>query len=502
MDANYIHGRRYLLPQKIASPFISLCALLSIITGCAVGPNYNQPKLSIPSSWSEAQPVGISTSTASLAQWWKTFNDSVLESLITRAMESNLDLRVAEAHIKEARAQRGVVSAELWPSVNTSASYLRSRRSLGISTIPSLAPVERNLFQVGFDASWEIDLFGSKRRAVEAANADIDAAVENQRDVLVTLLAEVARNYIEARGFQYRLKIARENIAIQQETVKITRAKFKAGLTSELNADQAEALLATTQAQAPTFENSMKQAIHRISILMGQSPGALLSELLKEAPIPTALPAVPIGLPSNLLRHRPDVRRAERELAAATARIGIATSDLFPKFSLTGNFGLQSENLNALTAASRFWSLGPTVNWPIFDAGRIRANIRVQNERQVQALLNYEKSVLTSLEDVENTLVACTTEHVRHQSLVEAVNANRRAVDLANELFTKGLADFLNVLDAESSLYSSEDNLAQSDRTVSINFVALYKALGGGWETESENGRISQAMGEAVPIPK
>lgn len=484
---NYIHNPKHTLSRLIITPRLLLgCGFLLLAAGCTVGPDYRSPNVSVPSSWSRQQQGETANHPAAITHWWKTFNDPMLDSLITRAVESNLDLRVAKARVREARALYGVTAADLWPSVNTSASYSRSRRSTGISTIPPNAKVERNLYQSGFDASWEIDLFGGKRRAVEAAHADIDAAMENQRDVLVTLLAEVARNYIEARGFQHRLAITRTNIQTQREAVEITRAQFKAGLTSELNATQAEALLATTQSQVPTLESSLKQTIHRIGILLGQNPGVLLAELAKEASIPTAPPELPTGLPSGLLRQRPDVRRAERELAAATARIGVAKADWFPKFSLTGNFGLQSENLNAFTATgvSRYWSLGPTVRWPIFDAGHIRANIRVQNERQEQALLNYEKAVLTSLEDVENALVSCTMEQVRRRNLSEAVNANRHAVALANELYTRGLADFLNVLDAERSLYRSEDDLIQSERSVSLNLVILYKALGGGWETD------------------
>jgi len=485
LGVNFIGDRLIIVSQlKIAVPTLLSCSLMFHIVGCAVGPNYSTPKVSVPESWSELQQKG-EAKPASIIQWWKAFNDPALDSLITRAVKSNLDLRVAEARVREARFQSGVVAADLWPSANTSASYSRSRRSLGISTIPPKAKVKRDLYEAGFDASWEIDLFGGKRRAIEAARADIDAAVENQRDVLITLLAELARNYIEVRGSQRRLEIVCKNIKAQQETVEITRVRYKAGLSSELDAVQAEALLATTQSQIPLLKNAMKQAIHRIGMLLGQEPGNLLGELSKEAPIPHAPPVVPVGLPSDLLRRRPDVRRAERELAAATARIGVATADLFPKFSLTGDFGLQTENLNAFSLShSRFWSIGPTVRWPIFEAGRIRANIKVQNARQEQSFLSYEKAVLASLEDVENAIAAYNMEYVRHQNLSEAVNANRRAVDLASELFTGGLVNFLNVLDAERSLYRSEDELVQSERTVSLNLVILYKALGGGWETE------------------
>jgi len=478
---------RLISPMRPKTVFLILflCCSMLLIVGCAVGPNYRPPKVSVPESWGESQKNAAFNHADPIVQWWKTFNDPVLDSLITHAVESNLDLRVAEARIREARFQSGVVSSELWPSVETSASYSRSRRSQGISIIPPKARLKRNLYQAGFDASWEIDLFGGKRRAIEAARADIDAAVENRRDVLVTLLAEVARNYIEVRGLQRRLEIVRNNVRVQQETIDITRARFEAGLSSELDAVQAEALLATTQSQIPTLESSTKQTIHRIGILLGQKPDALQAELTKGAPIPSAPAMVPVGLPSGLLRRRPDVRRAEWELAAATARIGVATADFFPKFSLTGDFGLQTEDLNVFSLTnSRYWSFGPTIRWPIFQAGRIRANVKVQNARQEQLLVNYEKAVLTALEDVENALVTFAGEQVRHKNLTAAVNANRRAVELAGELFTRGLANFLSVLDAERSLYESEDNLAQSEHTVSLNLVSLYKALGGGWETE------------------
>ena len=478
---------RLISPMRPKTVFLILflCCSMLLIVGCAVGPNYRPPKVSVPESWGESQKNAAFNHADPIVQWWKTFNDPVLDSLITHAVESNLDLRVAEARIREARFQSGVVSSELWPSVETSASYSRSRRSQGISIIPPKARLKRNLYQAGFDASWEIDLFGGKRRAIEAARADIDAAVENRRDVLVTLLAEVARNYIEVRGLQRRLEIVRNNVRVQQETIDITRARFEAGLSSEMDAVQAEALLATTQSQIPTLESSTKQTIHRIGILLGQKPDALQAELTKGAPIPSAPAMVPVGLPSGLLRRRPDVRRAEWELAAATARIGVATADFFPKFSLTGDFGLQTEDLNVFSLTnSRYWSFGPTIRWPIFQAGRIRANVKVQNARQEQLLVNYEKAVLTALEDVENALVTFAGEQVRHKNLTAAVNANRRAVELAGELFTRGLANFLSVLDAERSLYESEDNLAQSEHTVSLNLVSLYKALGGGWETE------------------
>jgi len=293
----------------------------------------------------------------------------------------------------------------------------------------------------------------------------------------------VARNYVELRGFQYRLIIAHENIDAQQESVEITEARFQAGLTSALDVAEAKALLANTRAQVPTLESGARQSIHRLGILLGQAPGALLEELSPSASIPGAILQGTIGLPSDLLRRRPDIRRAERELAAATARIGVAAADLFPRFSLTGVLGFQSLDLSDLAEwPSRFWTTGATISWPVFDADRIRANIRVQDARQEQALVRYERTILRSLEEVENALVAYAREQERRRLLVEAVQADREALGLANERYRGGLTDFLNVILAQRALYTSQDALAQSETTVIVNLIALYKALGGGWE--------------------
>jgi multidrug efflux system outer membrane protein len=320
---------------------------------------------------------------------------------------------------------------------------------------------------------------------VEAAGADAQAAVESRRDVMVSLLAELARNYIEVRGLQRELAIADQNIRSQQDTVDLTRSRFTAGLSTDLDVARAEAQVATTRAAVPGLQTSLQMGIHRIGVLLGQSPAALETELTREAPIPAPPPTVPVGLPSQLLRRRPDIRRAERQLAAASARVGAATADLFPRFSLNGSLGLaagQFTNLGRLDSA--YYSIGPGVSWPIFDAGRIRSNITVQSAREEQALAQYQAAVLTSLEDVENAIVAYGQEQARHRELQNAVDANRRSVELANQLYQKGLTDFLNVLESQRSLFASEDQLVQSERNMSSDVVSLYKALGGGWEAE------------------
>ena len=473
---------------------LATAGLIFLCAGCSVGPDYQRPDLVTPATWQEAQQKGVDTRSTDLAQWWSAFNDRLLDSLVERAVRSNLDLRLAEARIREARATRTVIAAGAWPTLNVSGSYSRNRASenaigapaQGAVIVPSGggANLDQNFYQTGFDANWEIDVFGRVRRGVEAADATIQATVEDRRDVLVSLLGEVARNYIDLRGFQRRLAVARDNLKTQQDTLELTQVRFQAGLASDLDVAQQEAQLNTTAAQIPTLESAIKQVAYGLDVLLGTQPGTLWSELAKETEIPNLPPEVLIGLPSELLRRRPDIRRAERQLAAATAQVGVATADLFPRFSLTGIAGLQSVSASDwFTRGSRFWSIGPTISWPVFDAGRIRATIEIRNAQQEQALTQYEKSVLGAFQDVETALVNYANEQARYRSLTDAVAANRRAVTMANELYVRGLNDFLNVLDTQRSLYLTENELAQSRATMATNLVAVYKALGGGWET-------------------
>jgi NodT family efflux transporter outer membrane factor (OMF) lipoprotein len=478
-----------------------LTSLTIWVGGCTVGPNYHQPNVATPAHWGEPLSGGETNRDASVAAWWKNFSDPELDSLIDRAAQSNLDLRIAQARVREARAEYGIAVGNLSPTVDASGSYARQLQSknqpvLGSLPLPPGIPFENNVYQSGFDASWEIDVFGGKRRAVEAAKAQVAAAEFGQRDVLVTLLGEVARNYVEARGYQRQLEIVRENIHAQEQVLAITQNRFTNGLANNLDVQQAATLLATTRAGVPTLETALQASIHRLGVLLGQPPEALQTELSSVAPIPAVPPAVPVGLPSELLLRRPDVRRAERQLAAATANIGVAKADLFPKFYLTGVAGFQSVSASDwFDAGSRFWSAGPTMQWNIFDAGRIRANIKIQNARQEQTLANYEQTALSAFEDVENALVAYAKEQVRRRSLEDAVKSSQESLRLANQLYANGLSDFINVLDAERSLYQAQDALVQSERTVSTDLISLYKALGGGWET----GADAQAIAQAAP---
>ncbi len=469
-----------------------LAGFLLLLAGCSVGPDYHAPARTMPADWVEGQGAGIDSQPEDLAHWWSVFNDPLLNSLIDRAVKANLDLQIAATRVREARAALAGVEAGAWPTVDVSSSYSRNRASenaVGLSSQGAVgaprpgADLEQSFYQTGCDAAWEIDVFGGTRRRIEAAVASLDAAIEDQRAVLVSLIGEVARNYIALRGLQRRLALAEANLQVQQETARLNKIRFDVGLASELEVAQAEGQALSTAAQIPVLESAAKQTRFSLDLLLGGDPGMLRDELSAEAPIPALPPAAHVGLPTELLRRRPDIRRSERQLAAATAQVGAATAALYPRFSLTGAFGLQSISASDwFTSGSRFWSIGPTISWPVFDAGRIRADLEIRNAQQAQALRIYEKSVLTGLADVESALVNYRNEQSRYRSLLGAVAANQRALDIANEQYLHGLIGFLNVLDGERTLFASQDNLALSEANMASNLVALYKALGGGWD--------------------
>jgi outer membrane protein, multidrug efflux system len=474
-------------------------AAIMLLTGCAVGPDFHRPETPVPPRWSGLSAAGVQQASittpqpAELVEWWKAFDDPMLTSLVERGIVSNLDLRQAEARVRQARATRGIAASGLWPEIDASASYSRSLNSSasfgssGSSSLqPTVIPIANDLFQAGLDAAWELDIFGGVRRSVEAAQAGLQTAVEDRHDVLVSLVAEVGINYVSLRGYQQQILIAQQNLAAQEHTAEITRKRYEAGFVSGLDAANANALVATTQSQIPVLESAARAAIYSLSVLLGLQPAVLVEELRSDRPIPTTPPEVPVGLPSELIRRRPDIRRAEAQLHAATANIGVATADLFPKFSLTGSFGFLNNDIGSLANfSSRFWSYGPNVTWPIFTAGRIRWNIELQKAIKEQDLAAYEQTILQALKDVETALVAYAKEQERISSLVVAVANNRRAVDLSTKLYVAGKSDFLNVLVAQRSLNSSEDALVQSTRTLATDLIALYKALGGGWERET-----------------
>jgi NodT family efflux transporter outer membrane factor (OMF) lipoprotein len=459
-----------------------LLAWLGISTGCAVGPEYVPPETAVPPAWHATLDGGATaeqTDPATLASWWSTLDDPVLTSLIERAVMNNLDLKKARARLREARASRGIKQAGLLPTLDGTGSATRSRSSQKAAAGDTQ---DVSAYAIGFDASWELDLFGGVRRSVESATATLQATTEDLRNTLVSLLAEVALNYIEARTYQARLAVAEANLKTQTETVALAAMRREAGLATALDVEQATYTLESTRSQIPTLQSGLEQDKNQLAVLLGEPPGAVQAELAERRSIPVPPLEVAVGVPADVLRQRPDVRQAERKLAAQTAEIGVATAELYPKVTLLGSIGLDALSLtNLFSAASRTSSVGPNLSWRLFDAGAVRKNIEVQSALQEQTLVAYETTVLTALKEVENSLVAYANEQRRRAALTEATRAAERAVELAQSKYGAGMVDFRSVLDAEASLLSFQDQLAQSDGTVASNLVRLYKALGGGW---------------------
>ncbi|WP_345816391.1 efflux transporter outer membrane subunit [Paraburkholderia sp. PREW-6R] len=452
-------------------------------------------------------------------RWWRNFNDPTLDALIERAARSNLDLQEAVLRIVEARTQVQTAAAQGLPDVRASGSYQREQlgvkgflesdgvydkvNQLGAPNSPAnaiapgagatlqngannvldqlTAPV--NLWQVGFDASWELDLFGRVRRSVEAANAQTQAAVESRNDALLSLEAEVAQTYMQLRGAQALRDITVSLIDQQRDIVNLTQSQAKVGLTSELDLKSATAQLAQTQAQLPQYEQQIAQALNGLAYLVGEAPGALEAQLSAAGVVPPVPPAVPIGLPSTLARRRPDIRRAEASLHAATASVGVAVAQFYPDVSLTGSVGTRATNASDLSRWSHlFYSFGPTVSLPIFQGGALIANLKMSKAQQAEAALDYRKTVLMALRDVDNALVVYRTDQVRRDSLGDSVAAQQSAFELARDSYRKGITSFINVLDAERQLARARQQYAQGTMQVSTDLVSLYKALGGGWE--------------------
>jgi NodT family efflux transporter outer membrane factor (OMF) lipoprotein len=470
--------------RLLSVPFV---ASLLVLSGCKVGPDFAAPQSETPAAWvgTLKTPAGVAWKTnrppADLAQWWRGFNDPELTALVQAALQTNLDLQLAEAALRQARAARGVVAGGLWPGVTASGSYVRQHSGAATAGPPG----DHNFYQAGLDALWELDIFGGVRRNVESANANIQALREDLRDVQVSLAAEVALNYLELRGFQQQIAVAQDNLKAQEHTAGITRQKFDAGFVSALDVANADAQVASTKSVIPVLEASARQRIYALGVLLTRPPGALLKELSGAGPLPVTPLAVPLGLPSDLLRRRPDIRAAEARLHAATAQVGVAVADFFPKFSLTGSLSYQNSLVEDLFAGgSRFSSFGPAASWPIFQGGSIAANVRMQKALRDQSYIAYQKTVLSALQDVESALVAFDKEWDHRTFLSNAVTANRKAVSLSMQLYSQGQTDFLNVLNAQRSLFAAEDALVQSNESTATDLIAVYKALGGGWEDE------------------
>ena len=469
---------RYVCPPVIAV----------LISGCMVGPDYTPPSVPRQSGWQTVQ--GAAALEPGDVRWWRELKDPELVCCIEKGISGNQNIKEAQARVREARGLRGVAAAGLLPQVDSSALYNRSLTSdtAGIiSQLPkeliSSINFEQDLYQGGFDASWEIDIFGGKRREVQAASARAQSSIENYRDVMISVIAEIARNYVELRGAQRQLSIAEKNSDIQEKTLSLVKIRQDAKITSDLEVEQAKAQLERTRGAIPSLRASIRGSAYRLAVLTGQPPNSLLDELLTTSPIPNPPDIVPVGLPSDLLLRRPDLRRAENDLRAAASDIGVATADLYPRFFLTGQGTPQSAKFVDLFRADSFaWSVGPSVSWPVFHGGGIRSNIAAVKARRDEALARYRQAVLTAMEDVETSLVGYAEHQVERERLALSVESQARAVDLAGERFATGIRDFLTVLDAQRQLRDVEDSLVLSETQVLVNLIGLYKALGGGWE--------------------
>jgi multidrug efflux system outer membrane protein len=471
--------------------FVNFSRLLRLVStvyivalaGCAlVGPDYKKPEVPVDENFANAIQEGLTTANTEAA-WWKGFNDEKLNRYIEAAISANHDLRIATANLLGARALQVQVGYDRFPTVTAAASYTKERAAQDAT--PPGSSRNSGLFQAGFDAFWELDFFGRVRRNIEAAIADVEAAEASRRDVMVSLIAEVARNYFELRGEQNQLQVARDNAKNQQETLDLTLALLEGGRGTELDTANARQQLNTTLATIPLLEASVRRTIYRLSVLTGRQPQALVAELDEPLPLPEYSGPAALGHPEDLLRRRPDIRVAERSLAAATARVGVAVADLFPRVTFNGSIGYEAHTLSGLgSAGSDTYSIIPSISWAAFNLGRVRAGIRAADARTEANLAFYEKTVLTALEETEDALVTFGRERVRRDYLRAAAAASREAAALSRQRYQEGIATFLTELDAERRLLDTEQQLAQSETSTATALVAVYKALGGGWEIE------------------
>ena len=468
-------------PRSAGSCFRRIAAKLTVVVmiavgvGCSVRRAYQPPAPTVPAAWSSsvAQPADLEN----LSKWWETFGDSQLTGLVQRAVAGNLDVRTALSRIREARATMRSARTQLRPSADASG----SARASGTGREAGIGGVTQS-YSLGLDASWELDVFGGIRSTVDAARATADAREADLQDVLISLTADVALDYIDTRSLQRRLEIARSNVDLQQQTLELTQFRAQAGLATDLDVQQALSNVESTRAQIASLDGQVTQSIHAIAILIGRPPADLNAELTSPAPIPMAPLEATIGVPADALRRRPDVRSAERQVAAQAAQANVARADLYPSFRLAGSIGLESLSIaKLLVPGAGLWSANPSASTRLFDRRQLRETLVVQNERQEQATRNYETVVLRALQEVEDSLTALAQEQVRRDHLTAAATAAQQAADLSLQLYNTGLRDFRDVLDAQRSLLTLQDSLTSSEATVSSDLVRLFKALGGGW---------------------
>jgi len=458
------------------------CSLLPM-----VGPDYRLPAFSLPAFWSSPTPPAMPAT--ELARWWRQLDDPLLDSLIDEALQGSVDLKLAQSRLQQARASREQAVSGLFPALTASLGASRNKSSAAISPLPA-----RTLYDAGFDAAWEIDLFGATRRGVEAASAELAASEASLANVRVSLLAEVAQNYVELRAYQHRLAIARDNLASQSETVQITEWRNQAGLVASSDVEQARTSREQTRASIPDLGIGLAAAENRLAVLLGRNPGALHGQLAEAKDFPEVPASVGVGIPAGVLRQRPDLIVAERTLAAETARLGQKQAQRFPSLNLGASFGWQAYSFGALGGSDTLLrALSGTLAASLFDGGRLRSAVAIQNAVQEQALLTYQGRVLGALEEIENALTAYAASRERLEARLAAAVAARNAAALSRNLYQSGLADFQKVLETERTRLSAEDALATAQASRLTSLITLYKALGGGWDVAApanpENGK-------------
>lgn len=475
-----------------------MAAVMSLLTGCMLGPDYAPPPASVADHWIDADQ--LHTLEGDYRLWWSVFEDPTLNTLIEEAYGQNLSLRIAATRILQARAQLGIAVGTFFPQIQELTGEF-SRNQLSRNNATPVLDRRFDFWAAGFDAAWELDVWGRFRRGIEAADAEYDASIDSYDDVLISLLAEVAATYVEMRTFQQRLEFARANVAAQQGSLDIAEALFRGGKNSELDVTQARSNLAQTEALIPAMQTRVRQAQNRLSVLLGMPPQNL-QERIGNGTIPQAPAQVAAGIPAELLRRRPDIRRAEREAAAQSARIGIAVTDLFPHFALAGAIDVQAENLSRLfTGTSVAGFVGPSFRWDILNYGRIINNVRFQDARFHELALRYENTVLEAAREVEDALVAFLLSQEEVQRLAEGVEASERSIEIALVQYREGLIDFNRVFTLQSVLAQQQDELARARGDVARNLIAAYKALGGGWQIGGGDAAVPTTIEAAVNAP-
>ena len=484
----------------VATSVVIFFLIMAFSPGCApVGPNYQKPEIKTPDAWHEAISREMAKqSGATLQTWWKIFDDPILNDLIEQARASNLNLKIALSGIAASRARLGVVSGQELPEGNALGSFTRFKHS-DHGPLKQSAPAggfeAQNMFMLGLDALWEVDVFGRIRRQIEAAGAQYEASIEDYRDVLVTLFAEVALAYVEIRSCQRQIQCAEANAAIQRKMLELTRARYDSGISSKLDMAQALSNLSNTEAAIPPFRIRLHSIINRLAVLLDTDAETIQAKLVKPAPIPLAIENIGIGVPADLLRQRPDIRMAEKELAAQTALIGSATAELYPRFAISGFFGLETGSFSDLGGGSSlYWGIRSPVKWNFFSGGKTRSNIAFHKEIAQQDLFKYKDTVLKAMEEVKNAIVAHNQEKIRRNWLLAAVAATKEAVDLVVVQYETGLTDFNNVLTTQKSLFNQQDELVASQASVVLNLIRLYKALGGGWPIQGDGQEMTVEM--------